>query len=151
MSETDIKNLLLEKLKFYYDGFIHSIVDLSMREVTGDKGSLCGMSALYQAAQQTILTVSQIQQMSFDDVKARVGETLGLDSVNVKKENDVDLIEDFYICEFELRLVFLIYYLSSSVLWQRTHHYHHHYNGGPGPRCSSSSSFTIELCQSESI
>ena len=102
MSETDIKNLLLDRLKFYYDGFIHSIVDLSMREVTGDKGSLCGMAALYQAAQQTVLTVSQIQQMSYDDVKARIGQTLGLDSVNVKKENDVDLIENFYTCKSQL-------------------------------------------------
>ena len=75
MSETDIKNLLLDRLKLCYDGF------------------MCEMAALYQAAQQTVLTVSQIQQMSFDDVKARLGQTLGLDSVNVKKENDVDLIE----------------------------------------------------------
>ena len=87
-------------MKFYYDGDIPSIVDLSMRDVTGDKGSLCGMGSLYQAAQQTILTLSQIKQMSYDDVKAKLGETLGLDSVNVKKENDVDLIKDFYDCKF---------------------------------------------------
>ena len=100
LTEADIKNILLEKLRFYYDGEIHSIVDLSMRDVTGDKGSLCGMGSLYQAAQQTILTLSQIKQMSYDDVKAKLGETLGLDSVNVKKENDVDLIKDFYDCKF---------------------------------------------------
>ena len=99
-NEAEVKNLLIEKLNFYYDGEIHSIVDLSMRDVTGDKGSLCGMASLYQAAQQTVLTTSQIKQMSYDDVKAKLGESLGLDSVNVKKENDVDLIESFYSCKY---------------------------------------------------
>ena len=100
LSEADTKNIFLEKLRFYFDGDIHSIVDLSMRDVTGDKGSLCGMASLYQAAQQTVLTTSQIKQMSYDDVKAKLGESLGLDSVNVKKENDVDLIESFYSCKY---------------------------------------------------
>ena len=105
LSEADTKNIFLEKLRFYFDGDIHSIVDLSMRDVTGDKGSLCGMASLYQAAQQTVLTTSQIKQMSYDDVKAKLGESLGLDSVNVKKENDVDLIENFYTCRFHLGFI----------------------------------------------
>ena len=46
MEEADISNLLIQKLNYYYDKEIHSIVDLSMREVTGDKGSLCGMAAM---------------------------------------------------------------------------------------------------------
>ena len=100
LTEADTKNVFLEKLKFYFDGEIHSIVDLSMRDVTGDKGSLCGMASLYQAAQQTILTLSQIKQMSYDDVKAKLGETLGLNSVNTKKENDVDLIKNFHDRKF---------------------------------------------------
>ena len=98
MSETDIKNLLLEKLKFYYDGFIHSIVDLSMREVTGDKGSLCGMSALYQAARQTILTVSQIKQMSFNDVKVLLGGEMFYDKTTTIKLSDYELISFYHDC-----------------------------------------------------
>ena len=89
---------MLEKLRFYYDGEIHSIVDLSMREVTGDKGSLCGMAAMYQAARQTILTISQIKQMSYLDVKAQVGERLGYDLAAAKKEKDVNIIKDFHRC-----------------------------------------------------
>ena len=99
MSETDIKNLLLEKLKFYYDGFIHSIVDLSMREVTGDKGSLCGMSALYQAARQTLLTVSQIKQMSFTAVKVLLGEEMFYDKTTTIKLSDYELISYYYDCQ----------------------------------------------------
>ena len=99
MEEADISNLLIQKLNYYYDKEIHSIVDLSMREVTGDKGSLCGMAAMYQAARQTILTISQIKQMSFDDVKAQVGEALGYDKTNSKKQKDVELIHEFHNCE----------------------------------------------------
>ena len=99
MSETDIKNLLLDRLKFYYDGFIHSIVDLSMREVTGDKGSLCGMAAMYQAASQTILTISQIKQMSFNDVKVAIGLELLYDSATAKKQKDLEIIGEYYSCK----------------------------------------------------
>lgn len=99
MEEADISNLLIQKLNYYYDKEIHSIVDLSMREVTGDKGSLCGMAAMYQAARQTILTISEIKQMSFDDVKAKVGEALGYDKTNSKKQKDVELIQEFHNCE----------------------------------------------------
>ena len=100
MEEADINNLLVQKLNYYYDGEIHSIVDLSMREVTGDKGSLCGMAALYQAARQTILTISQLKQMSFLDVKATVGERLGYDLAGAKKQKDVNIINEFHSCKF---------------------------------------------------
>ena len=100
MEKADVSNLLNQKLNYYYDGEIHSIVDLSMREVTGDKGSLCGMAAMYQAARQTILTVSELKQMSFDDVKARVGLSLGYDQTNAKKQKDVEIINEFYYCKF---------------------------------------------------
>ena len=36
-NEAEVKNLLIEKLNFYWDGEIHSIVDLSMREISGHK------------------------------------------------------------------------------------------------------------------
>ena len=100
MEEADVSNLLIQKLNYYYDGKVHSFVDLSMRDVTGDKGSLCGMAAMYQAARQTILTVSQIKQMSFDDVKALVGESLGYDKPTAKKQKDVEIINEFHSCKF---------------------------------------------------
>ena len=100
MEEADINNMLVQKLNYYYDSQVHSIVDLSMREVTGDKGSLCGMAALYQAARQTILTISQLKQMSFLDVKAQVGERLGYDLAGAKKQKDVNIINEFHSCKF---------------------------------------------------
>ena len=98
LEAADRKNLLIKKLNFYYSGDVHSIVDLSMREVTGDKGSLCGMSSLYQAARQTILTVSQIKQMSFTAVKVLLGEEMFYDKTTTIKLSDYELTSFYYDC-----------------------------------------------------
>ena len=99
MEEADIKNFLIKKLNFYYDSEVHSIVDLSMREITGDKGSLCGMASLYQAARQTILTVSQIKQMSFNDVKIQMGLEMLYDKTTSIKMRDEEFVKLFFDCK----------------------------------------------------
>ena len=108
-NEAEVKNLLIEKLNFYYDGEIHSIVDLSMRDITGDKGSLCGMASMYQAAKQTILTVSQINLMSFNDVKGQSGLELLYDTATAKKQKDLEIIGEFYSCK-------LIIFLAATII-----------------------------------
>ena len=92
----DKKSLLVEKLKTYYDSEVHSTLDLSMRAVTGDKGSLCGMAAMYQAASQTILTVSEMKQMSFDEVKILMGALLGKDEGASKATKDFDFLAEYH-------------------------------------------------------
>ena len=57
---------------------------------------MCGMAAVYQAALQTILTRSELNQMSYNDVKIRIGEILGMDETSSKNARDVTLLEDFY-------------------------------------------------------
>ena len=42
------------------------------------------MAAVYQAALQTILTRSELKQMSYDDVKIKLGEILGMDETSSK-------------------------------------------------------------------
>ena len=91
-----LKSMLIKKLSKYYDGSIHSEIDLGMREETSDKGSLCGMAAVYQAGHQTILTISQLKQMSYDDVKIKIGEVLGMTADDSKKAKDVELLISFY-------------------------------------------------------
>ena len=91
-----IKTMLIKKLSKYYDGNIHSEIDLGMREETSDKGSLCGMAAVYQAGHQTILTISQLKQMSYDDVKIKIGEVLGMTADDSKKAKDVELLTSFH-------------------------------------------------------
>ena len=66
------------------------------REETSDKGSVCGMAAVYQAGLQTILTRSELNQMSYNDVKVRLGQILGMDETASKNARDVTLLEDYY-------------------------------------------------------
>ena len=54
------------------------------------------MAAVYQAALQTILTRSELNQMSYNDVKIKLGEILGMDESSSKNAKDVTLLEDFY-------------------------------------------------------
>ena len=92
LKENEKKGLLIENMISSYDGQIHSQLDLSMRAVTGDKGSLCGLAAMYQAAFLTVLTKSQLKQMSFDDVKVLIGDILGLDETTAKKTKDMEIL-----------------------------------------------------------
>ena len=90
------QGLLMEKLGTYYSSDVHSSLDLSMREVSGDKGSLCGLAAVYQAAIQTILTKSEMKQMSFDDVKEMLGEKVSMDRTTTKATFDKDFLELYF-------------------------------------------------------
>ena len=96
LKENEKKSLLIDNMILSYDGQIHSQLDLSMRAVTGDKGSLCGLAAMYQAAFLTVLTKSQLKQMSFDDVKVLMGEILGFDSTTAKKTKDVEILDLYH-------------------------------------------------------
>ena len=89
------KELLIEKLNQFYDGNIHSQMDLSMRDETGDKGSLCGMAAMYHAGVSTILSVSEIKQMSFDNVKEKIALVVGIESDMIKRQKDKVLLGQF--------------------------------------------------------
>ena len=90
------QGLLMEKLGTYYSSDVHSSLDLSMREVSGDKGSLCGLAAVYQAAIQTILTKSEMKQMSFDGVKEMLGEKVSMDTTTTKATFDKDFLELYF-------------------------------------------------------
>ena len=96
MEDADILDTLIKKLSKYYDKNVHSEIDLRMREETSDKGSLCGMAAVYQAGLQTLFSISELKQMSYNDVKIKIGEQVGLDAVNAKKAVDVSLLSSFY-------------------------------------------------------
>ena len=99
LGDAELKDLLIQRLSKYLDGEIHSVVDLSMRDITGDKGSLCGIAAFHQAARDTFLSISQLNKMSFESIKFRIAEELGTDPTTVKATNDIELLEKFYECE----------------------------------------------------
>ena len=101
LDSTEIKDLLFGKLENFYDRNVHSKLDLNLRQEIGDKGSICGLAALYQAGVSTILSVSEIKQMSFDNVKEKIGIEAGFEISNIKKQKDKPLLEIFYekVCQ----------------------------------------------------
>ena len=54
--DTDKRNKLMEQLYYHLDKSFHTFVELGDRQTSSDKGGLCGMGALYQALENTVLT-----------------------------------------------------------------------------------------------
>ena len=100
MDEADSKNLLIKKLNFFLHTDYHSVTDLSMRDVMGDKGSLCGLSALYQAGVNTLLTVSHLKQLSYDDIRKILTEEM--DSPTAAAMTDSDFLKEFNKCQYSI-------------------------------------------------
>ena len=101
MDSLGLKEHLTTNLEKVYDSEMHSKLDLNLRPETGDKGSLCGMSAMYQAGVSTILSVSEIKQMSYDDVKEKIALVVGIAPDQIKKQKDIPLLESFHekVCQ----------------------------------------------------
>ena len=60
------------------------------------KGGLCGIAAIYQALENTILTSSALAKLNYDTMKEMLGGELGIG--NSKKQHDFDLLEKFHEC-----------------------------------------------------
>ena len=100
MKESDLTNLLVQKLHFYLSSDFHSVVDLSMRDLTGDKGSLCGLAALYKAGLETLLTVSHLKQLNYDDIRTLL--TAEMEGPATAAMSDLDFLLEFNKCELLL-------------------------------------------------
>ena len=55
------------------------------------------MASVYQAAQQTILTISELKQMSYNDAKIKIGAVLGMDESDSQKAKDPELLYSYYL------------------------------------------------------
>ena len=97
--EADKKNALMNNLNKMLDPDIHTFIDLSMRDVSGGTGSLCGLAAMYQALLNTILTKSQLKKYSYDAMKAKMAEEMLKDPKSIRKTKDSDLLNDFFLCK----------------------------------------------------
>ena len=98
--DADKKNLLMNNLNKFLDPEIHTFIDLSMRDVSGGAGSLCGMAAFYQALVSTILTKSQLKQYSYDAMKVAVADEMKKDPKKARKEKDANLLTAYYNCKY---------------------------------------------------
>ena len=64
MQETESKkNLLMEKLNQKLNSSVHNHIDLNLREICSEQGSLCGMAAIYQALGDTLFTRSAFMRV----------------------------------------------------------------------------------------
>ena len=100
--DADKKNELMNNLNKMLDPEIHTFIDLSMRDVSGGSGTLCGLAAMYQALLNTILTKSQLKKYSYDGMKAKIAEEMQKDPKSIRKTKYSDLLKDFFICMFTL-------------------------------------------------
>ena len=105
LADGKIKDLLVKNLSWFYNGNIHTSIDLARREPTGDKGSLCGMAAVYKAALQTILSEFQLKLMTYDEVKVEIGKYIDMSPSLARKQVDFDFLTDFYQGDFNFLII----------------------------------------------
>ena len=55
--------MLIEKLNQKLNSSVHNHIDLNLREISSEQGSLCGLAAIYQALGDTLLTRSQVMRV----------------------------------------------------------------------------------------
>ena len=96
--DADKKNILMTNLNRWFDGEIHTLIDLSIRDVSSDKGSLCGMAAVYQALENTVFTKSELKEMTYDDGRVKIAEEMGQDPKKAKKMTDAQILTDYHKC-----------------------------------------------------
>lgn len=94
LQKADAKFILINKLNSLLDSSIHTIPDLSLREVNSDYDGLCGLAATYKALYDTILTESELKTMNYDSMRSVI-----LEELNVFDESLEDLIHQ---SDFEL-------------------------------------------------
>jgi hypothetical protein len=69
------------------------------RPVRGLSGGLCGLASLYQALENTILTVSQLTQFTYVDMRAAIAEEMGTNSSSTSTLTDSALLDQYYACK----------------------------------------------------
>ena len=105
MDEESKKSLLIKRLNL---GLSHSIVDLSVREVSASQGGLCGLAAIHQALEGTLLTKSQLRTLEYEQLVAIMVEEMAMSASALKDTPDEEVLMYFYDCEFKSVNDFLI-------------------------------------------
>ena len=96
LSEIDKQSLLSVALNQVLDPEEHSLQELQSRDVESSSGGLCGMAAIYQSLQETLLTKTQLQKMSIYSMRERIYSELKLDPKKGRKEGDANLLKMFH-------------------------------------------------------
>jgi hypothetical protein len=102
MEEEMKKSLLAEKLNLRLNSMVHTIVDLSMREVSTLQGGLCGLAAIYQALEGSVLTKSQLRTMAYIELVEVMAEEMLMDIKEAGKKSDAEVLMHYHDCEFPI-------------------------------------------------
>ena len=101
-------------------------------QVGGETNSLCGMAALYQAMDDTLMTKSQLRAASYDDMREAITKEMLMTNSATKTWSDADLLRHFYDCEYDLQSLKYDLYLTGVCTdnkWRKV--FSHDVAGGP--------------------
>jgi hypothetical protein len=109
MEEEMKKSLLAEKLNQNLDDSVHSIVDLSLRAVSAPQGGLCGLAAIYQALEGTVLTKSQLRTLGYEELVEVMAEEILMETKEALKKSDAEVLMHFYDCELPSHFFIILF------------------------------------------
>ena len=97
LGENEKKKRLVTSLSLRLDSSVHSEQELNQRPLVASEGGLCGLAALQQGLGQTIATRSQLRTLSYETMRERITEEIGLPSS--PRLSDADLLMHLHDCK----------------------------------------------------
>ena len=98
--EESKKTLLMERLNGKLNSSVHTQADLSLREISSEQGGLCGLAAIYQALDSTLLTKSQLRAMGYEELVEVMAEEMRMDLDDATKKSDAEMLMHLHDCEY---------------------------------------------------
>ena len=100
LEPSDAKLELVSQLYNLLNKTIHSIPDLSMRNIRSPTEGLCGIAALYKALYDTILTKSALKLIGYYDMRNKIArEIANMETGNITNLfhlGDSDLLQKYH-------------------------------------------------------
>ena len=95
----DAKVVLISKLNSLLDNTVHTIPELSLRDVSAAKDGLCGLAGMYKALYDTVLTESQMKTMDAKSMrKVVVDEVVSM--LGDDTDEDIDKLDDYHLLKY---------------------------------------------------
>ena len=102
LEEETKKALLTDKLNLKLNDSVHTVVDLSLRAISAEQGGLCGLGAIYQALDGTLLTKSQLRSMAYEQLVEVMADEMLMELKEALKKSDAEMLMHFHDCKYFL-------------------------------------------------
>ena len=100
METSAMKELVMLQLNKRLDGEFHSFAELGKRPESAPYGGLCGVAALYQALFDTILTPSQLTNVTYDKMREILANEMNVEPFKYDVP-DADILDQYHQCIFD--------------------------------------------------